>query len=242
VLRKIALLSTLVLCACESYTSPAPNIVSIEPEEVVSGEPTTISLKLDAPLPVKVDYGERTATVVTPTLRIGGQPVTITRLEEDGTLLASVPGSLSAGLQDVRLELEDGSGSLSEQGLTVLPLPPALEPRSADGGPLDPEADPSEGRPLRVTGVRIDPIPDQLRSVPFSITLRAEGPEAALFEGQVLLSTNKGDINPNLSHPFSKGVRQEQVTIDKQGGNVVLTVRAGPHIVAQSNPFKVSVK
>jgi hypothetical protein len=42
VLRKITLLSTLLLCACEPYASPAPNIVSIEPEEVVSGEAATI--------------------------------------------------------------------------------------------------------------------------------------------------------------------------------------------------------
>lgn len=240
-LRKIALLSSLVLCTCEPYTSPAPNIVSIEPEEVVSGEAATLSLQLDAPLPVKVDYGERTASLVTPTLRIGGQTVTVTHVEKDGTLRANVPGSLSAGLQDVRLELEDGSSSLSEQGLTVLPLPPAMEHRNADGGPLDPESEPGESRPLRVTGVRIDPIPDQVLDVPFSITLRVEGPEAALFDGQVQLSTNKGHIKPNLSNAFSKGVRQEQVVLDKQGGNVKLTVRLGSFSV-ESNPFKVSVK
>ncbi|AKJ01256.1 hypothetical protein ATI61_11442 [Archangium gephyra] len=236
-LRKIALLSTL-LCACEPYTSPAPNIVSIEPEEVVSGETATISLKLDAPLPVKVDYGERTATVVTPILRIGGQAVPLTHVEQDGTLQATLPGSLSAGLQDVRLELGDGSGSISEQGLTVLPLPPAMEPWNADGGPMDP----GEGRHLLVTAVRIDPIPDQISDVPFSITLRAEGPEAALFEGQVQLSTNKGHLRPNLSNAFSKGLRQEQVVLDKPGGNVVLTVRVGSTLVARSNPFKVSPK
>ncbi len=242
-LRKIALLSSLVLCACEPYASPPPNIVSIEPEEVVSGETAVISLKLDAPLPVKVDYGHGTATLLTPTLRVGGQEVTILRVEQDGTLQASVPGSLSAGQQDVRLEMGDGSASVSEQGLMVLPTPPVITPRSADGGPTDPDADPTEGRDLLVTGVRIEPIPDQVRGVPFSITLRAEGPEAALFEGQVQLSSSKGRISPNLSNPFRQGVRQEQVVIDdKQGGNVVLTVRAGKTIVAQSNPFKVSVK
>ena len=237
-LRKIALLSTLVLCACEPYTSPAPNIVSIEPEEVVSGEAVTIAIQLDAPLPVKVDYGAKAATVVMPTLRIGGQSVTPTYVEQDGMLLAHLPGSLSAGIQDVRLELGDGSGSISEQGLTVLPVPPELELRNTDSGSTDPDAEP--GRPLRVTGLRIDPIPDQLRGVPFSITLRTEGPEAALFEGQVQLSTNKGRISPNLSNRFRKGVRQEQVVLDKPGGNVVLTVRVGPELIAQSNPFKVS--
>jgi hypothetical protein len=236
----------LLLCACEPYASPAPNIVSIEPEEVVSGEAATIVVTLDAPLPVKVDYGKQTATLVTPTLLIGEQEVTITRVEQDGTLLANVPGSLSTGPQDVRLELGDGSGSVSEQGLTVLPLPPELESRTVDGGPGDPQPEPDpgggEGKEPLVTGLRIDRISEQVRGVPFTITLRAEGPEAALFEGQVQLSTNKGRVEPNLSKPFSKGVRQEQVVIDKQGGNVVLTVRVGRHIIAQSNPFKVSVK
>lgn len=241
-LRKIALLSTLVLCACEPYASPAPNIISIEPEEVVSGEAATIVLTLDAPLPVKVDYGEQSATLVTPTLLIGGQEVAITRVQEDGTLLASVPGVLPAGTQEVRLELENGSESTSEQALTVLPLPPEMTPRSVGGNPADPQPEPgSEGKELRVTGLSIDPIPDQVRGVPFSITLRAEGPDAALFEGQVQLTANKGRVSPNLSRSFSKGVRQEQVVLDKQGGNMVLTVRVGPHIAAQSNPFKVSV-
>ncbi|OJT18286.1 hypothetical protein BO221_40045 [Archangium sp. Cb G35] len=243
-LRKIALLSTLVLCACEPYVSPAPNIISIEPEEVVSGEAATVAVKLDGPLPVKVDYGKQTATLVTPTLRIGGQAAPITHVEQDGTLLATLPGSLSAGLQDVRLELANGSGSVSEEGLTVLPLPPELD---EDGGPGDPGTEPGTGNgggdeELRVTGVLIEPIPDQVRDVPFTITLRVEGPDAALFEGQVQLSTNKGRIHPNLSNSFSKGVRQEQVVLDKQGGNMVLTVRVGSKLVAQSNPFKVSPK
>ncbi|MFE8595989.1 hypothetical protein [Archangium violaceum] len=243
-IRTIALLSTLVLCACEPYVSPAPNIISIEPEEVMSGEAATVAVKLDGPLPVKVDYGKQTATVVTPTLRIGGQEVPITHMEQDGTLLATLPGSLSAGPQDVRLELANGSGSVSEEGLTVLPLPPELD---EDGGPGDPGTDPGTGngggdQELHVTGVLIEPIPDQVRDVPFTITLRVEGPDAALFEGQVQLSTNKGRISPNLSNSFSKGVRQEQVVLDKQGGNMVLTVRVGSTLVAKSNSFKVSPK
>ncbi|WPB74889.1 hypothetical protein KYC5002_38580 [Archangium violaceum] len=243
-IRTIALLSTLVLCACEPYVSPAPNIISIEPEEVMSGEAATVAVKLDGPLPVKVDYGKQTATLVTPTLLIGGQAAPITHVEQDGTLLATLPGSLSAGLQDVRLELANGSGSVSEQGLTVLPLPPELD---EDGGPGDPGTDPGTGngggdQELRVTGVLIEPIPDQVRDVPFTITLRVEGPDAALFEGQVQLSTNKGRISPNLSNSFSKGVRQEQVILDKQGGNMVLTVRVGSTLVAKSNSFKVSPK
>ncbi|MGZ3459162.1 MAG: hypothetical protein ACXU86_11740 [Archangium sp.] len=251
-LRKTALLSTLLLCACEPYSSPAPNIVSIEPEEVVSGEASPINLKLDAPLPVKVDYGERTATLLMPTLVIGGQEVTIQGVEQDGTLLATVPDSLPAGPQEVRLKLGDGSQTVSAQGLTVLPAPPPLETRDplgdppGDGGVGDPTPGAKDGgtenRPLLITGLSIDPIPDQTRDVPFVITLRAEGPDAAFFEGQVLLSVNKGHVSPNLSNAFHQGVLQEQVVLDKQGGDVMLTVRLGKSLVVQSNLFRVSVK
>ncbi|WNG49933.1 hypothetical protein F0U60_41795 [Archangium minus] len=236
-LRKIALLSASLLCACGSYSSPPPNIVSIEPEEVVSGEASTITLELDAPLPVKVDYGRRTATVVLPTIMIGGKQVTVAQLEQTGMLRATVPTDLPAGPQEVRLELEDGNESLQAQGITVLPVPPELSPQTGNpnqggGTSTDPE----------LTGLLIDPIADQVRGVPFLITLRAEGPKAADFTGQVQISSNKGRVSPNLSNAFSQGVRQEEVVLDKQGGQVVLTVRVGKDIVAQSNPFKVSVK
>lgn len=237
-LRKIALLSTSLLCACGTYSSPAPNIVSIEPEEVVSGEASTITLELDAPLPVKVDYGRRTATVVTPNILIGGQKVVITHLEQKGTLLATVPTNLPAGPQEVRLELEDGNESIQSQGLTVLPVPPELSPQT---GGADPGGGGTQTEP-GLTGLRIDPIADQVRDVPFVITLRAEGPKAAHFTGQVQISSNKGHVSPNLSNAFTQGVRHEQVVLDKQGGQVVLTVRVGKDIIAQSNPFKVSVK
>ncbi|QRK08923.1 hypothetical protein JQX13_01750 [Archangium violaceum] len=236
-LRKIALLSTSLLYACGSYSSPAPNIVSIEPEEVVSGEASTITLELDAPLPVKVDYGQRTATVLTPTVLIGGQKVAIALLEQKGMLRANVPTNLPAGPQEVRLEMEDGNESHREQELTVLPVPPELSPLTGD-------TDPGNDTPTapEITGLSIDPIADQVRDVPFVITLRAEGPAAASFAGQVQISSNKGRVSPNLSNAFSQGVRREQVVLDKQGGQVVLTVRVGKDIVAQSNPFKVAPK
>jgi hypothetical protein len=240
----------LLLCACEPYSSPVPNIVTIEPEEVVSGETATITLELDAPLPVKVDYGQRTGTVLQPTVLIGGQRVAVTALTEDGTLQATVPADLVAGSQEVRLELEDGHTSEQSLGLTVLPPPPEMQPVMVVRNPGDPLPEPGTGtpdpsgsvRPLNVTGLRIDPIPDQVRDVPFVVTLRAEGPEAAAFSGQVQISTNKGHVDPNLTQAFSGGVRQERLVITKQGGQVVLTVRVGKDIAVQSNTFKVSVQ
>ncbi len=239
-LRKTALLSTLLLCACELGASPAPNIISIEPQEVVSGEATTITLRLDAPPLARIDYGNRTATLLTPTLRIGDQEARIERMEHDGALVATLPANLSTGHQDVRLELGDGQEAVGEEGLTVLPPPPVLTLRSSPGGAEDTEGTECEDRRLLVTSIRMDPIPDQVRGVPFVVTLRTEGPEAALFTGQVQLTSSKGRITPNLSSPFHEGVRAEQVVIDKPGANVVLTVRLGGNLVTRSNPFKVS--
>jgi len=233
-LRKTALLSALLLSACGPSTSPAPNIVSIEPQEVVHGEATRLAIKLDAPLPVKIDYGRRTATLLAPpTLRIGGQEVELDGLDqENGTLLATVPASLSAGHQDVRLVLAEGHETLGAEELTVLPLPPSLSAEDAAPGH-------GEGRRLLVDNIRIEPIPDQVIGVPFDITLQAEGPEAARFRGRVQLTTSKGRVSPNVSSPFVGGVGRERVVLEKPG-NVVLTVRVGDGVIAQSNPFKVS--
>jgi hypothetical protein len=229
VLRKNALLPALLLCACASG-SPPPNILSVEPQEVVRGEAATISVKLDALPPVRIDYGKKTATLLA-TLRIDGQEVSIDRLEQDGTLVATLPPNLSEGTYDIRLSLEDESEdeTVHEQGLTVLPPPPSLTIKN--GGS-------SEDRSVGITGLRIDPIADQFLGIPFVITLRVEGPDAALFAGQVQITTNKGHIKPNLSQVFHKGVREERVILD-QPGNVVLTVRAGDKLIATSNTFKV---
>lgn len=250
-IRKTILMSALLLGACEPASPPVPNIVSIEPEEVVSGQEATLSLTLDALPPMRIDYGHRTATLLAPLmLRIGEQEIAVDAVEQDGTLRATVPGNLATGQQEVRLVLEDGTESAQEQGLMVLPPPPALPSgRSGDGTPTSdgtgsgPVTDPGSVTPgegaARVTGIQIDPIGDQVKDVPFTITLRAQGPGAARFTGQVQLTTNKGHLSPNLSGTFLEGVRQEQVVLDKQGGNVSLTIRLGDGITVQSNAFKV---
>jgi hypothetical protein len=225
VLRKTALLPALLLCACATG-SPAPNILSIEPQEVVRGEATTIAVKLDALPPVKIDYGKRTATLLA-TLRVGEQEVSIDRLEQDGTLVATLPPDLSEGTHDIALSLEEDE-TVHARGLTVLPPPPELAPMLGD----------SANGQVGLTAIQIDPIRDQLVGVPFVITLRVEGPDAALFAGQVQITTSKGRVTPNLSSPFHRGTREERIVLD-QLGNVVLTVRAGDKLVATSNPFNV---
>lgn len=235
-LRKTALLSLVALCGCEPEP-PTPQIVSIEPEEVVSGEAAQVEIRLDAPLSVQIDYGSRSAKLlVPPTLQIGEHVVNVEGVEEDGSLRVTVPAGLPEGEKDVRVKMPNGGEAVRKEGLKVLPLPPGLAKNEAGD-----TQEPSETPPKALSGFQIAPIPDQVRNVPFLVTLRAEGPEAARFEGQVQLASTKGRLSPNLSGPFSGGARTEQVVIDKPGGNVQLVVRIGD-ISVQSNAFRVAPK
>jgi hypothetical protein len=229
-LRKTALLSLLALCACESEVPSARSIVAIEPEEVVSGDATQVTVRLDALLGVHVDYGTRTATLVVPSaLQIDEHEVGVEGIEPDGTLRITVPRSMPEGEKDVRVKMPDGSEVVRKEGLKVLPAPPSLG-KSVGGG---------SDTTLAITSFRIERIPNQVRNVPFQVMLRAQGPDAASFDGQVQLTSSKGRLSPNLSGPFSQGTRTEQVTIDHPGGDVSLTVRIGD-IAVKSNTFRVA--
>jgi hypothetical protein len=230
-LRKTALLSLVALCACEPEVPPTPEIISIEPEEVVKGEAAQIAVRLDAPLSVQFDYGTRSAKLlVPPTLQIGEHEVGVEGVEEDGSLRVIVPAELAEGEKDVRVKMPNGSEAVREEGLKVLPRLPGQE-KGQDGASND---SPRAG----ITGFRFEPIPNQVRNVPFLVTLRAEGPEAASFDSQVLLTSSKGRLSPNLSGPFSGGTRTEEFVIDHPGGDVQLVVRFGEFSVT-SNSFRV---
>ncbi len=226
-LRKTALLSLVALCGCEPE-SPTPQIVSIEPEEVVSGEAAQVEIRLDVPLSVEIDYGTRNAKLlVPPTLRIDEREVAVEGVEEDGSLRVTVPAGLPEGEKDVRVKIPNGGEAVRKEGLKVLPVPPKL----TNSGDLQES----------VVGFQIAPIPDQVSNEPFLVTLQAEGPEAAQFNGQVQLTSTKGRLIPNISGPFQGGTRTEEIVIDKPGGNVQLTVRIGD-ITVQSNAFRVAPK
>jgi hypothetical protein len=205
----------------------------VEPEQLATDMATPVVLTLDTQvLPFSVDYGAPEGTqAVRLALTVGGREVRIDRYESEGRLHATVPAGLPQGPQELRVSLPDGREALSEAGIQVLPPAPEMstEGEGSSGGEQE----------VQLTGFQIEPIPDQVSGVPFRVVLRAEGPGAQHFAGQVQLTTNKGRLTSNLSGAFSSGVREELLTLDSPGANVVLTVRAGKGVTVSSNAFKV---
>ncbi len=232
------LISLLLCCACgEPEALPPPHILSVEPEQLASDVATPVVLTLDTEvLPFFIDYGAPEGTqAIRLKLTVGEREVTLGRFEPQARRLhATVPAGLPEGPQELRLSLPDEHEALSQASIQVLPPAPELNTSGdgANGG----------GQEVRLTGFRIEPIPEQVSGVPFRVVLRAEGVGAERFSGQVQLTTNKGRLGTNLSGAFSGGVREEWLTLDSPGANVVLTVRAGKDLVVSSNPFKVSPK
>jgi hypothetical protein len=211
-----------------------PNILSVEPEQLATEVATPVVLTLDTQvLPFYVDYGAPEGTPAGQlALTVGGREVTIDGFSPEGRLYATVPAGLPEGAQEMRLSLPDGRETRGAAAIQV--LPPAPELSSSDDGSS------GGGQELQLTGFEIESIPDQVRDRPFRVVLRAVGTGAQRFSGQVQLTTNKGRLSSNLSGAFAGGVREEVLTLDTPGANVVLTVRAGKTLEVRSNPFKVS--
>ena len=216
------LLSMLValLCACESETPPeALHILSITPTEQTSAESKTISVQLDTEPRFFVDYGKRSARMLEqPTLRIGPRTVLLERYLGHGQFEGTVGSGLEVGVYDIQVSMGDGREATLAQAYRVKPS----------------------------VGFWIESIGHQLQDQPFTITIHAAGPDAALFEGTVMVSLYKGQGNaaptPFRSGPFSRGVRREQLTIDTPGGNFLVLVQDDEGNMAVSNAFRVDPK
>jgi hypothetical protein len=214
----------LLLCACGSTELPAPTLAGLAPVEMYQNEDTPLSVRLTAQLPVKVDYSQRSAELQKGlTLRIGGEEVAELAVKpglEASEVTGMVPaGRLPVGPQDVRLTLADGREAVLPQAFNVKP-------------------------PLAVSGFAFDSIPDQRAGVPFTVTIRAQGGDAARFEGSLTLSSNRDAQNravvpPRRIGPFQRGEYRQQLTIEAQNGNVTLEVTDAMGKTGRSNPFKV---
>jgi hypothetical protein len=197
--RLLQTLSVLTLAACGDW--PDPVIRSISPARMVATESTRIELEPSLALPTRVDYATGEIEVDTElALRIGSLEITPEGLAPDGRIAAVIPTLLQPGLHDVRLELEDGRVALLEDGFEV-----------AEGA--------------WPTGYTVDPIPDQRKLVPFEITIRAEGPNAAAFNGNVRFEAPAGSsIGPLLSDRFEAGVLRQTVVVNAPGNTAAIIV------------------
>jgi hypothetical protein len=210
----------LLLSACGSSELPLASIVSVTPQRVSASECVLLTVQLDRPLPVRLDYGKDSAELVDLTrVSIAERDIPVLSIEDQGRrLVTDVSAGLAQGTHDVRLTLKDGQQVV---------LPDALEVTA----------------PLVLETFRFDPIVNQLRHEPFTMTIRASGQDAALFHGRVRLRSNRGHLQPTWSAPFVNGVLTQQVTIDDTGGNNVfieMTDCAGRTV--NSNEFRLDAR
>ena len=245
----LVLLAGALLGACEPASAPQPSIRAVEPEEVASGQRVELRLHIDALLPGTMDYGRRAvsaealASVVQ--VWVGEQQVEVLRSEPGGILVVSAPANLAEGAHDVRLVLSDGREARRAQGLvvkhvseTLVPGEPTGPVELADGGTETPDGGRRQER-SGLSGFTIDPVEEQVRDVPFVLVLRAQGSQAASYQGTVTLRANQGSIQPAVAGPFVDGVLRVQVTVDQPGAKRVITAVDEHGNEGSTNEFQV---
>jgi hypothetical protein len=228
--RAACVLLPLLLCACEPAPLPDPSILSVKPERVAAGRPSSLSVQVNAVLPLTVDYQDRSVdpALLAMTLRLAGQEVDIPFIEPDGTLIVPVPEGLPEGSYDVQLTLADGREAVREQAFSVVPAPQLNGPNP--GGPDGPRS--------RITGFLIDPIQEQARNTAFQITVRAADPEANLFQDPVSLRASKGTVTVVTSASLADGVLLEGISLSHPGSVYLLVEDTHGHM-GLSNSFRV---
>jgi hypothetical protein len=228
--RAAWLLVPLLWSACGASPLPEPSIVSVVPERVAANAPASLSVRVSGVLPFRVNYQEGSVEEVPQGLKLwlAGKEVDIAFTETDGTLIVPVPEALPLGAYDAQLVLEDGREALRERAFSVVP-----EPQFVEGGA------PAEDIRDAVTGLQIDPIEEQVRNRPFQITIRALGPKAELFQGQLTVRSNKGQATSVTPGVFSGGVRVEELSLSQPNPGVYLLVEDMQGHQALSNSFRV---
>ncbi len=212
-MRKLVSIAALVLLlACQDW--PEPVIRSVSPSEMRASEATVLSLDAELPLPTVVDYGKGTLEVDTRvSVSLGTLEVPALAVSSEGVISTRVPSMLAPGRYDVKVTLGDGRTAGRPGGLTVV-----------------------EGE--WPEGYSIDPIGPQQRLVPFTLTVRATGANAAAFRGNVRLDTGAGGaIGPRVSEPFVDGVLTQQVVVDSIQSSVIIRVTDIAGHVGTSNTF-----
>lgn len=223
---------SLLLWACGPEPLPEPAIVSVFPEQVAQGDSSALSVKMSAVLPFAVDYGGQSAEPLQSaiTVLLAGQAVDVPFASADGTLIVPVPEGLALGEYGIRVALEDGREAERERAFSiVLPSTMIGQPEDRDG------PRPGEER----VGFEIDPIGDQVRNVPFQVTVRVRGPKSRAFHAPVSLRANHGDLRTVSPGEFVDGIRKDEISISHPSGRVYLMVEDAHGNRGLSNPFRV---
>jgi len=228
---------SLWLWGCGPAEFPSPSIVSVMPGRVAQGGSSALSVKVDAVLPLSVDYetGSVDPAQLAIAVQLAGQGVDVPFIEPDGTLIVPVPEGLALGEHDLRVSLADGREVVRERAFSVV-LPSTLT-----GEPV-PRNAPADGSPEEQTGMmgfQIDPIGEQIRDVPFRLTLRATGPDAGALQEAVSVRASKGPVVTVSRGTFAEGARVEEISLSHPGSHLYLLVEDAHGNKALSNPFSV---
>jgi hypothetical protein len=209
----------LLVCACSPTAQPLPTIASVEPASMPEDSRFSLTVQLEGLFPLEVDYGGGTAEVNgAERVIVAGKDCEITGTGDDGQLLTvDVIPWLPMGPQDVQIELKDGRQVVLEKGFVVTPK-------------------------LQLTGFEISPIGNQIRRQPFTVRIQALGPDAGRFQGQVIIRSTQGDVNPKLSDAFTAGVLEQSLTGDvSTDSSVGLIVEDYAGHTGLSNDFLLAV-
>ena len=216
--RQWVSLFVLFMNGCSSDQPRLPSIAAVEPKSMPADSRFFLKLEFDGPLPIKLDYGgDSVGTVTLHNLNIADRDFDILSTEDNGRkLTVDIVPWLAAGTQDVRVRFEDGREVVLEKGFEVKP-------------------------PLNLTGFELSPIGDQVLRRPFSATIRAQGQDAALFQGRVIIRSNQGDVDPKLSDAFSAGVVEQSFTgKNSTEGTAIINVEDYAGHTGSSNTFTLS--
>lgn len=208
----------LILCVVAGCSAalPDPKITAVTPPDSPASAVVPLKVQLDAVLPSRVDYSATAATVENAaTLFIGDTNVGETVVDADGAAMVVVPTILVPGSYDVKVTLADGRSATASSAFTVTP---GIWP----------------------TGYTIDPFDAPTAGTPFNITVRAQGPAAPNFNGNVTLDTSKGNIDPRVSGAFQGGVLVQSVTLNGKGNGFVITVKDASGATGATPTFKVN--
>jgi hypothetical protein len=220
------LVALVFACACEPepIVLPAPRILSITPQTQTAIESKTVTVKLDQEPRFLVNYGERTVEQLDwPTLRIGPQAVPLTTYLGHGQYQGTVAEGLEAGIYDIQVTLPDGREASLAGAYEVKPA----------------------------LNYWFESVDNQVQGVPFLVTIRATGTNAAQYEGFVTVSVLKNELdgsNPTIltttCGPFVNTTCRARLTIDTPGS--LFLVRAADdnpnNSPAHSNAFRVDAK
>lgn len=228
---------SLLLWACGPEALPEPSILSVVPDRVAQGGSSALSVKVNAVLPFAVDYGDESAQPLQSalTVKLGGQEVDVPFASADGTLIVPVPRNLELGDYGIQVALADGRAVNREPAFSVVMPSSMVGPPDGRDAPRPDEEEKEDEK----GGFQIDSIGDQVRDVPFRITVRAPGGKTRVLEAPVSLRASHGQLTAVTPATIVNGVLQQEVSISTPGARLYLMAEDAHGNRALSNPFHV---